>query len=239
MTLAPAPIPAARALPTPAEIIAAAADSPDGRATFHGVPWSLYEDLLDAVGDGPPRLTYDDGTLEMEMPSDLHELLKGVADKFLNAYMDEFGIDSLSYGSMTLRRKARRGGLEGDQAYYIQNYRAVVGRRIDLGIHPPPDLAVEIDLSPPAVEKASIYGRLGVPELWRWRDGRLAVFGRADDGTYAELGRSVALPEFPLDLLAAEFARTPHADQAAAAREFRNWCRQRAAADRAAERAVP
>ena len=223
MTLAPAPIPPlVRPRPQPAE-------AEVGRVLLQGVPWAVYEQLLEVVGDGPARLTYDDGTLEIEMPSDLHELLKGIAGEFVSDYMKEFSIRYLPFGSMTLRREAKRGGLEGDQSYYIQRYREVEGQRIDLSIHPPPDLAIEIDLSPPEVEKASIYGRLGVPEIWQWRDDQLAVLERGITGAYVERSGSIALPGFPLDLLAAELSRSPHDDQAEALWAFRQWCRDRAA----------
>ena len=58
-----------------------------------------------------------------------------------------------------------------------------------------PDLAIEIDLSPPDVEKTSIYARLGVPEIWRWREDRLAVLVRQPDGTYTERPQSLAVPQ--------------------------------------------
>ena len=48
-----------------------------------------------------------------------------------------------------------------------------------------------------------VYARLGVPEIWRWRDDRLAVLIRQPDGTYAQQERSLALPDFPLADLAA------------------------------------
>lgn len=63
-------------------------------------------------------------------------------------------------------------------------------------------MAVEIDLSAPDVEKASVHARLGVSEIWRWRDGRLTVLARQPDGTYADRPTSVALPGFPLRELA-------------------------------------
>ena len=72
------------------------------------MPWAVYEHLLDLV--------YDRGLLEIEMPSDPHELLKGLARDFLTDYMKAFEIDFLSFGSMTLRRKKRRGGLECDES---------------------------------------------------------------------------------------------------------------------------
>jgi Uma2 family endonuclease len=106
-------------------------------------------------------------------------------------------------------------------------YARVQGREVNLEIDPPPDLAVEIDLSPPDVEKASIYARLGVAEIWRWRDGRLIVLALQAGGGYAEIKRSIALPDLPLDELAAALAGYPQANSVRAVEAFRRRLRER------------
>lgn len=56
-------------------------------------------------------------------------------------------------------------GIEPDDCFYIQNYKAVIGKeRIDLSIDPPPDLALETDVTSKTTTDA--YKALGVPELW-------------------------------------------------------------------------
>lgn len=198
------------------------------RLTLRGVPWPLYAQLLEVVGNGLPRMTYDRGMLEMEMPSERHEALRWIAGRFIEAYAEESGIDYKAVGSTTWRRQAIEGGLEADESYYIPNYGRVRGRETDLAVDPPPDLAVEIDLNPPDVEKTSVYARLGVPEIWRWRDARLAVLARQSDGTYAERERSIALPEFPLAELAAALQEYPQADPARTVAAFRRRVRESA-----------
>jgi len=100
------------------------------------------------------------------------------------------------------------------------------GREIDLEVDPPPDLAVEIDLCRPDVEKAGIYARLGVPEIWRWRGGRIIVFALQAGGSYAEIERSIALPDFPLEELAAALGGCPQADSLRAVEAFRRRVRE-------------
>jgi hypothetical protein len=40
-----------------------------------------------------------------------------------------------------------KAGIEPDDCFYIQNYKAVIGKnRLDLTVDPPPDLALETDL---------------------------------------------------------------------------------------------
>jgi Uma2 family endonuclease len=195
------------------------------RLTLRGVTWSLYEQLLQLAGNGLPRMTYDRGTLEMEMPSKRHEALKWIVGRFIEAYAEESAIDYEPVGSTTWRREAIAGGLEADESYYFQNYANVHGREVDLAADPPPDLAVEIDLSAPDVEKESVYARLGVPEIWRWRNARLAVLVRQPDGTYAERPASVALPSFPLAELAAALEGYPRVAAAHAVAAFRRRLR--------------
>ena len=49
---------------------------------------------------------------------------------------------------MTCDRQDLARGLEPDQCYYIQNEGKVWGKdHIDLQIDPPPDLAIEIDIT--------------------------------------------------------------------------------------------
>jgi len=115
------------------------------RVTIRGVPWSVYEQLLAIAGDGPPRMTYDCGALEMEMPSKRHEALKWIAGRFIEAYAEESGIEFEPTGSTTWHRESIEAGVEADESYYIQNLARVRGREVDLSIDPPPDLALEID----------------------------------------------------------------------------------------------
>ena len=214
------------------EAVAAARAGSDRRAVLRGVSWDDYlriEDEREVRGIGG-RFTYDDGLLEIEMESHKHGRLEFAAVRLIVAYMDENLIDYVGCGHFTMRSEVVKGSVQADGSFYIAGRLAVATKEeVDLAVDPPPDLAVEIDLSPPKLHKAGVYARLGVPEIWRWRDGRLAVNLRRDDGSYAEAAKSAALPDFPLEELAAELALVPHGDEAAHARDFRRRCRDRAA----------
>ena len=214
-------------MPSRASAILLPAETVVRRITLHGVPWSLYDQLLAVVGDGQPRMTYDRGALEMEMPSEGHEALKWLAGHFIEAYAEETGVDYKVVGSTTWRQQAVEGGLEADESYYFQHYARVGEREVDLAINPPPDLAVEIDLSRPDVEKASVYARLGVPEIWRWRDGRLIVLALQGGGGYAQVQRSIALPDFPLDELSAAMSSYPNVEKQRLVAAFRRRLRDK------------
>ena len=68
-------------------------------------------------------------------------------------------------GSFTLKRRNVKRGLEPDRCYYTRNAAAVRGKRkIDLQKDPPPDLALEIEVSRRLLDRIEIYKELRVPE---------------------------------------------------------------------------
>jgi Uma2 family endonuclease len=86
--------------------------------------------------------------------------------------------------------------------YWIANEAKVRGKdEIDLSIDPPPDLALEVDVSQSSIPKLPIYQALGVSEMWRWRYGMLEVLCLDNTGVYAAQKMSKALPHFPLRLV--------------------------------------
>jgi len=93
-----------------------------------------------------------------------HEHPKVQFDRFIFALAEKLKFEIKSAGSITLRR--RKSGIEPDNCYYIQTEPTVRGRQeLDLETDPPPDLAIEIDITSTSVNKFGIYLALGVPEL--------------------------------------------------------------------------
>lgn len=202
------------AAPLPLEHVA-------GRVVIEDVAWRDYEAMLDIVGDRAVRLTYDRGRLEIEMPSPEHERLKGFVGRLIETYALHARIDVLSAGSATWRQEARAGGLEADECYYIQHYAQVVGKpSIDLAVDPPPDLAVEVDLSRSSINKRGVYARLGVPELWRLYDERFECLRLSAGGEYVAVPDSVALPGLPLGLVVEALRQRASLGEAEAVRRF-------------------
>jgi hypothetical protein len=64
-----------------------------------------------------------------------------------------------------------------------------------------------------------------VPEIWRWRDGRLTVLERQPHGEYIERQKSLALPNFPLEDLSIALGGYPPTDPARAVAQFRSRVR--------------
>ncbi len=62
---------------------------------------------------------------------------------------------------------------------------------------PPPDLAVEIDISSSWLDRLEIYATLKVPEVWRFVGEKLKVLVLAANGKYKERTKSLAFPALP------------------------------------------
>ena len=165
------------------------------RTVLHNVSWETFEALLRDTGeDRGSRFAYDCGTLEIMTPLFEHENPKSNFGNFIVALAEELDIEIISAGSTTLKRKLARRGIEPDTCYYIQNELAMRGREtLDLENDPPPDLAIEIDITRSSVNKFNIYGALGITELWRY-DGQNLKFYQLIDGKYIECEFSIAFP---------------------------------------------
>lgn len=192
-----------------------------GRVVLERVPWRDYESLLAVVSDRALRVTYDRGRMEIEMPSVEHERLKSFVGRLVETYALHANLDVLPVGSATWRRQTAEGGLEADECYYVQHYSDVVGKdAIDLTIDPPPDLAIEIDLSTSSLDKKSVYARLRVPELWRLHEHQLDCLILGEHDTYQDARASAALPGLPLELVADALKARSLVGEAEAIRQF-------------------
>ncbi|HWE02564.1 MAG TPA: hypothetical protein VG326_09155 [Tepidisphaeraceae bacterium] len=63
--------------------------------------------------------------------------------------------------------------------------------------HPPPDLAIEIDVTHRSIRKEPVYARLGAPEIWRYDGRRLKVLILSKDVAYREARTSALFNFFP------------------------------------------
>ncbi len=107
---------------------------------------------------------------------------------------EELGVDLESLGSVTLKRPDLLKGFEPDSCFYIQHVAAVMGKdEIDLETDPPPDLVIEVDVTSISLPKLPIFAAVGIPEVWRYKDGRVTVRS-LEGGRYAKATRSVAFP---------------------------------------------
>jgi Uma2 family endonuclease len=133
-------------------------------------------------------------------------------------------------GSVTLRRRRRQRGLEPDRCYWIANEAAVRGKsRLDLRVDPPPDLAIEVDVTSSSLDRMSIYAALGVPEVWRVDNGTLTFQELGSKGKYTPISHSLSFRQVtPADLMNF-WAMCAGQDENSVIRQFRVWVQQQIA----------
>jgi Uma2 family endonuclease len=175
--------------------LAKSSDRTSNHICLPSIRWQTYRAIADDLEAQPSkRLTYDNGLLEIRMPSDLHENYKKILGRIVEALTETLGMEILSLGSMTCDREDLARGLEPDQCYYIQNETQVWGKdKINLQIDPPPDLAIEIDITSSSLNRFAIYAKLGVPEVWRY-DGQVITIHHLVSDRYVLSDRSIAFP---------------------------------------------
>lgn len=193
--------------------------------TMHRVSWEDYEKLLEDLGPGyAPRISYDRGKLEVQMPLPIHELFKEWLVRFIQVLCDELDVDIETLGSTTFKYEPWAQGLEPDTCFYIQNAASIIGvTRFDSALPPPPpDVAVEIDITSESLGRFSIYQNLGVPEIWRCDEHRMEIYHLTETG-YAEAPTSRAFPFLTGEALFDFLKRSQTEGQSATLRAFRAW----------------
>ncbi len=198
------------------------------RTVLHNISWQTFEALLKETGeDRGSRFAYDCGTLEIMTPLYEHENPKIQFDRFIVALAEELEIEIKSAGSTTLKRKIANRGIELDNCYYIQNEPAVRGRQeLDLEIDPPPDLAIEIDITSSSVNKLGIYSAVGVLELWRY-NGPVLKFYELVEAEYVECEFSIAFPLVSVTDMSRFIEQSKTFGEIALLKSFRSWVRDK------------
>ena len=200
---------------------------PGHRVLFHEVSWSAFEAILEELGEHrATRVAYLNSTLEIRMPLPEHEKPKIIIGDLLKILLDELEINWEPFGSTTFKRQDMMAGIEPDDCFYIQNYAQMVGREnLDLTVDPPPDLAIEIDVT--SKTQLSAYEVLGVPEIWRYEKRRLQVYV-LQSGKYVESAISPTFPDFPVIEGISQFLEMGRqSGTSQALRAFRRWVRER------------
>jgi Uma2 family endonuclease len=146
------------------------------RLVLANVTWPAYQKITQGLAEKPVRLTYDRGALELMVPSTGHERFKSLIGLVVCILAEELNRVIGSFGSFTHQREDLARALEPDQCFYLSHFPAVRGKReIDLARDPPPDLAIEIEISRSVLDRLSILAALMVPEVWRFDGERLRV----------------------------------------------------------------
>lgn len=148
--------------------------APGSIATLKDVTWQEFEEILAELDEKRnSRIAYSEGKLEIMVPLPEHERAKIVIADLVKAILRSQRRNWEPLGSSTFKRE-ETAGVEPDECFYIQNQQAIIGKdRIDLTIDPPPDLAIESDVTSKTRIKA--YLAIKVPEIWIYDSGKLKI----------------------------------------------------------------
>ncbi len=173
--------------------------TPGSNVSISNLSWQDFESILTDLGDRRnTRIAYYQGTLEIMSPLAIHERPHRIIADIVKALLDVRGQDWEDFGSTTLKRP-EVAGVEPDTCLYIQNVERVRGC-VDLNLdnYPPPDLAIESDVT--SITVVSAYRAMCVPEIWIYRDRILTINLLADD-SYIESDCSSIFPDLPITVL--------------------------------------
>ncbi len=179
---------------------------PGHKLLLHDISWQEFEAILEDLGEHrSARIAYDRGTLEIMTPLPEHEVNKLFITSFIDILLEELDLEFYPLGSTTFKSQLLNKGIEPDNCFYIENEAKVRGKdRLDLTIDPPPDLALEIEVT--SRTHPNIYQALGVPELWRFEKGKLQI-NRLREGEYVEVERSPYFPNFDLKTIIPKYLK--------------------------------
>lgn len=158
---------------------------PGQKVTLQPVDWEGFEEILTELGNKrSSRIAYANEILEIMAPLPEHERSKVLLADLVKTLLKVQKRAWEPLGSTTFKREGMKAGIEPDDCFYIANYKAVIGKnRLDLNIDPPPDLALETDVT--SKTEIDAYEALGVPELWIYAGGKLRI-NLLREGKYVE-----------------------------------------------------
>jgi Uma2 family endonuclease len=199
----------------------------DNYALMDNVTWGFYDAVLREIGDRPIQVTYDRGRIEIMSPLPIHEKAKVLIRRMVDVISEEMDIPISGYASTTFRRKGVDSGLEPDECYYVQHAARVDKEEIDLDVDPPPDLAIEVDVTNRSIPREPVYAALRMPEIWRHDGMKLQALKLAAEGkSYSPIEFSLAFPFLRVGDLNQFLKMWPEKTEHQIIRAFREWVRQ-------------
>jgi Uma2 family endonuclease len=180
------------------------ADNGEQRFVMGRVSWDAYLKISDALDNQPGlRMIYCDGRLVFVGKSRRHEWISDSLGHLVMAIAAQLSIPCEPAGEATYRLEEKGAGLEGDRTFHVgaNALKMRGGKNYDFSTDPPPDLAIEVEVSHSADEAMSAWGRAGVPEVWRFDavSFKCSFWHRRDDGSYEKVPFSSAIPQLSSD----------------------------------------
>ncbi|MGV0106680.1 putative restriction endonuclease domain-containing protein [Nostoc sp. DSM 114160] len=145
--------------------------------------WKDYQVLSQQLGDrSSPRIKYRKGEILLMAPLPEHGRDASLLADIAKVLLDHLNRAYESFTPITMSLP-EISGIEPDFCFYIENSRAVVGKkRINWESDPPPDLAIEIDVT--SYTDVNDFLPYRVPEVWILKNNQLLIY-RLQGESYA------------------------------------------------------
>jgi Uma2 family endonuclease len=176
----------------------------DQRLLIDNLDWSAYVGINDAIVERPNlKMVYCDRRLTLVSKGLRHNRYASRLGCLVNALAAALKMRWEIAASATFRKPEKRVGVEGDGTFYFGPHADIMKgpKDIDLDTQPPPDLAIEVEVSRSADDAVIVWGRLGVPEVWRFDPiaWECSFRGRHRNATYGHREMSLAFPTLKPD----------------------------------------
>jgi Uma2 family endonuclease len=122
--------------------------------------------------------------------SPLHEDDAWFGASVIQVVAEELRIPWKPMESTTWKRAAIKRGIEADKSFYLDAEKVAAAtaararRSANLADYPNPDLAIEVDISQPKIDRPGIYAALKVAEVWRFRESDVTIERLTNLGAY-------------------------------------------------------
>jgi Uma2 family endonuclease len=165
--------------------------------------WKDYQVLIEQRGDSAnPRIKYRQGEILLMSPLPKHGREANVIADIIKVLLDHLGQKYEAFTPMTMDLPAI-SGIEPDYSFYIDNWEVGMGRdRIDWETEPPPDLALEIDVT--SYTDVNDYLVYGVPEVWIYKKNQLLIY-TLEENSYTLVTKSRYFPNLNILEIVAEY----------------------------------
>ena len=163
--------------------------------------WQDYQAMLEHLGDRTsPRVKYRNGELLLMVPLPEHGKQLDIIVDMVKVLLRHQGLRFDSYHETTMDLPEHSGVIP-DHFFYIGELPVVGKRRIDWSIDPPPNLAIECDVT--SFTSVNDYLPYRVSELWIVRRQRIEIY-QFQDERYILVEQSQFFPGFDLNTIFSE-----------------------------------
>ena len=159
----------------------AAALFPRRRASTCMKPWRVP-----LPPQTPAKLAYDGKDLEIMVKGPVHNDFASLFDRFIRLVARHFRSHATVWVRQPGSGRHSLGALRPTRVtcstrVKLDLVKSLLARRVnDVAEYPNPDLAVEVDISSPVVDRESVYAALRVPEIWVF-DGEVLTIKQLDE----------------------------------------------------------